>query len=359
MEDYLTKGETSGAKKAGWIAIAIISPVVLILIAGILVFPVMIILLLCKCTKCLCCVKEDPSKPQDAASTEKLEKCRRHIKAGSICLIISVLIAGIVWVIYAFMMLKSFGKTQCATSRLFNNVIRGVKEPDFVFGGLEGLKFFWENVSEEIGFLTPTLVPVPNSDGAISDGSALNSAITAYYMNFKDSTVKKCTNTAQSLKPDIVIRLQSTINQYIPEETTQIIEAVVKSERGAEAANRISTGGALITYRLALAAFGGKFDEFIANMTTFEDKFKKSTNWNENEVFGKIALIVVIVSVLSLTGLYVCLMSCTLNGKCLTVGNCLQSILAVLKLSFGIVISALAVITIILSVFVVNGCVLA
>lgn len=190
-------------------------------------------------------------------------------------------------------------------------------------------------------------------------GSDLNLAITTFYMDNKDKEVKKCTNTAETLKPDIIIRLQSSINQYIPLETAKVIEEVVKSEKGAEAANRISTGGALITYRLALAAFGEKFDEFIANMTSFEDKFKKGTNWNENEVFGKIALIVVIVSILSLLGLYICLMSCTLNGKCLTVGNCLQSILAVLKLSFGIIISALGVITIIFSVFLVNGCVIA
>lgn len=109
MQDYLIKNETAGAKKAGWTAIAIISPVILILIAGILMFPVMIILLLCKCTKCLCCSKEDPSKPLDSEGVKKLEKCKSHIKSGSICLIVSVLIAGIVWVIYAFMMLKSFG----------------------------------------------------------------------------------------------------------------------------------------------------------------------------------------------------------------------------------------------------------
>jgi len=96
-------------------------------------------------------------------------------------------------------MLNSFGKTDCATTRLFNNLIRGVKEENNEFGGLEGLKFFWQKVSNEISFLLPT-TPVDSSTNIASLNTALDSFVSTYSVD----SVTSCTNNANTVQPDII-----------------------------------------------------------------------------------------------------------------------------------------------------------
>jgi len=131
------------------------------------------------------------------------------------------------------------------------------------------------------------------------------------------------------------------------------------SELGIGAASRISLGGAVVTYRLALLAFEGKLDEFIENMTIFEASFREGVNWNTNETVAKISLWLVLISTIILLIVYVVLMSLTLKGKCLGWGKCLQGVLALFKILFGIIILLLGIISIVLSVLAVNGCYLA
>lgn len=248
-------------------------------------------------------------------------------------------------------MLSSFGKTDCATSRLFNNVIRGVKEENNVFGGLEGLKFFWGTVSNEISSVSPT-----TAAPAETEVNNLRTALTNFVTTFSDDTITACTNNANTFSPDIIQNIATNINPFIANETAILTEAALTTQEGVRAANSISLGLAIVTYRLALGAFGGELDEFITNMTRFETQFRDGVNWSTNESFAKIALWTVLISTLVVLALYLLLMRLTLKGKCINSGKFFQGILALMKLFFGLIITILGVITVILAVFAVNGC---
>lgn len=80
FELFLTKNDSSEAKKAGWKAVAILSPFILLVLVGLIVFPIMLIYMFCKCTT-TCCRNsvDDSSDSSDDESNEQKRK-KKEVK---------------------------------------------------------------------------------------------------------------------------------------------------------------------------------------------------------------------------------------------------------------------------------------
>jgi len=217
---------------------------------------------------------------------------------------------------------------------------------------LEGIKYFFNTVSDEISGLGPNVVTALTMD---TDAENLRSSIEGFYTNFKDQEVISSDGSG-NVKPDSIQNLQPNITTYVNLETYALTEAAIQFHIGAESANKVVAGGAIVTYKLAVTLFNAKLDEFIVNMTRFETKVNDAVQYESRKTMINLVLWVILLGTLGAIIVYLSFLSCSSNTSCAKTGKCVNTTLSILKAVCSLFISTIGIICFIAAVIGVNSC---
>jgi len=250
---------------------------------------------------------------------------------------------------------RAAGKTDCALSHFFNDIRGGVKDGNTVFGGLDGLTYLFGKLKGEITTLQTNNIPALELG---KKGAALEEAVTAYYDKFSGATIPSCNpeNFGKMVQPDSIIALTPRINKYVDKETEMLSSAGMLIDFGGTMINNIVDEG-IGPFDEAIDDFLVRIKSFRQNITELETTIHDNVDYNNRVSLFDTLLIFSVGGSAFILLVFFILMTCSLKlGKCVKFTTFFQSLLAISKISFSVIVNAAAIACIAVSIISMNGC---
>lgn len=144
------------------------------IVLSVLFFLIFLIYFFCNCLcKIICCCCKEKTfedyQDQPGQSEQKRQEnakgrsdlqtkmkdltsqgCKKCIVVTSLILVIAITILGVIWVVMIFSSISGLQSTRCSTHYTFETVKSGYKTPSLEFGGLRGMKFLVQKISDSL-----------------------------------------------------------------------------------------------------------------------------------------------------------------------------------------------------------------
>jgi hypothetical protein len=307
------------------------------IILSVFLFLIFIIYFFCNCickVICCCCKEKDFNDFQDQPGQSEQRRqenakgrselqvkmkeltsqgCKKCIVGTSLILIAAITILGVIWVFMIFKSISGLQSTRCSAHSTFETVKSGYKSQTLEFGGLKGMKFLVQKISDSLDSIQVSDLDAIIAENLHTKAGQFTTELNTVFTNKATYATTSCNPSNSSpVQADFIKSLTSTFNEGVKAEADKMIElGNLLNNAATSGKDAVSTQKA--TYKTLLADFNTQIDSFISSL---ESTQKTTTDVSDRKELAKLVAYIIALGILVLMVLFALLMWCSMKNKC-------------------------------------------